>query len=166
VIIAVACLPARGDGIDLVSYFTRVGSERSAAGILGMVVLLMAVNYILNALVIGLPAIKAGPSDWRSVGAGLVTLTLLGQVADRLGALPAVLLAGLLAWAFDLTELGTFASLLLGLNFVLSGIAVGALAFFFLTRRWHVETRTAQVISASAGVLTNPAWAMGLWLLE
>jgi hypothetical protein len=56
-----------------------------------LVILWMLVNYALNFVVIGLPAVKIGPAAIRTVASGMVLLTLLGQVADRLGAMLAVM---------------------------------------------------------------------------
>jgi hypothetical protein len=165
----VFALPAYADGLDL-AYFTRIEGEHSTMGIIGLMILLMIANYALNFLVIGLPALKAGPTTIRSVSFGLVLLTLLGQVADRLGAILAfiVVLPGILnppltnPWAFlgPLAFLGPWS--LLCLNFLFSGIAVGGLAFYFLRRWWHVASRPAWIIAVGAAILTNPTWVLAI----
>ncbi|HVP37629.1 MAG TPA: hypothetical protein VMS93_00445 [Candidatus Saccharimonadales bacterium] len=79
---------ARADGVDL-SFVMRVGG-RTWLGFGAMVVSLMVANYLLNLLVIGIPAIKLGTVGRRGVLVGLVLLTILGQAADRLGAILAL----------------------------------------------------------------------------
>jgi hypothetical protein len=49
------------------------------------IILWMLMNYALNFVVIGLPAVKIGPATIRTVASGMVLLTLLGQGADRTG---------------------------------------------------------------------------------
>jgi hypothetical protein len=157
------CL-ALADGIDLVVYFSRTPCENLAVAI-PVVVLLMLVNYGLNFLVIGLPARRLGSLPFRQVTRSLIWLTLLGQVADRIGAILAGLLAGLAAGALGLKGEGAWVAPLLTLNFVFSGISVGILAFVFTRRFWGLRLKHSLWISTAAGILTNPAWAMGLWFL-
>ena len=163
VIATLAYQPVYADGIDMVSYLTRVGWAQSLPSLIGYVALLMLANYILNFLVIGLPALRAGPPRLRSVAVGLIGLTVLGQLADRLGALVAAFGADPLASALGFSGEGAWLWPLLSLNFLFSGIAVGALARYFTRRRWHVAPRTSWAISAAAAIITNPAWAFGLW---
>lgn len=151
--------PAFADGIDVVPYLARVGHGRSVIGIIGLVSLWMLMNYALNLVVIGGPAVKLGPATVRSVATGMVLLTLLGQVADRLGAIVAVIAMVPLPIEFGGM---VFVSLLLGLNFLFSDVAVGFLALYFLRRRWHVLPRPAWAIAGVAAILTNPAWAIYL----
>jgi len=42
------------------------------------------------------------------------------------------------------------------LNLLFSGLAVGALAFYFLRRRWQIRRRTSCIIAIAAGIFTNP----------
>jgi hypothetical protein len=155
--------PSHADGIDLVRYFARVGGEHSLAITPLLVVLLLLANYALNMLVIGLPAVKSGPAGMQSIAVDLVVLTLLGQVADRVGALAAGLGEGPLTNILGLQGEGAWLWPLLALNFVFSGIAVGALALYFLRRRWQVRRRSAWWIAGIAAILTNPAWVIGTW---
>jgi hypothetical protein len=106
---------AFADGIDLVPYLARIGHGHSTAGVIGLVILWMLVNYALNFVVIGLPAVKIGPAAIRTVASGMVLLTLLGQVADRLGAMLAVMAMVPLDLEFGGL---VFSWLLLGLNFL------------------------------------------------
>jgi len=45
-------------------------------------------------------------------------------------------------------------------NLICSGIAVGALAIWFLRKRWLVSKALSWKIALAAAVLTNPAWAL------
>jgi hypothetical protein len=89
----------------------------------------------------------------------MVLLSLLGQVADRLGAMLAVMAMVPLDLEFGGL---VFSWLFLGLNFLFSGVAVGALALYFLRRPWLIPARQAWMIAGIAAVLTNPAWAIYL----
>jgi hypothetical protein len=80
-------------------------------------------------------------------------------VADRLGAMLAVMAMVPLDLEFGGL---VFSWLLLGLNFLFSGVAVGALALYFLRRPWLIPARQAWMIAGIAAVLTNPAWAIYL----
>jgi len=163
--ISVLCPSAAlADGIDLVAYFSRTPCENVALAI-PAVALLMFVNYGLNYLVIGLPARRLGSLPVRQVSRSLIWLTLLGQVADRLGAIPAGLLASLVADVLGLKGEGAWVAPLIGLNFVFSAISVALLAFVFTRRVWGLSLRHSIWISTGAGIVTNPAWAMGLWFL-
>src|ERR1700682_3248931 len=90
-ILIVLSVSAYGDGINL-DYFVRfpVG-EHSPTYIWSMIIVLMAANYALNFLVIGWPAIRIGSISVRKVSLGLIILTLLGQIADRIGAFLALI---------------------------------------------------------------------------
>jgi hypothetical protein len=60
------------DGVSL-DYFLRFRSDReSATYIWSMVAALMLINYALNFVVIGLPAIRFGAARPRKVGIGLI----------------------------------------------------------------------------------------------
>jgi len=155
--------PAQADGIDIVPYLTRVGGARSLWGIVASVLGLMVINYLLNLLVIGWPAVRVGHVEIGRVMRGLVRLTLLGQAADRVGALLAVPLAGGLGPVLHLG--GDWVAQLLVMNFIVSGFAIGALVLYLLRRRWQLSRGVSWTIAIMAGVLTNPAWAIGLWFL-
>jgi hypothetical protein len=117
----------------------------------------MVANYALNFLVIGIPVLKVHSVPVRSVATDLIVLTVLGQLADRLGAILALIV--LLPYTASIS----FFWPLLALNFLFSGIAVGALALYFLLGEWHVRSRAAWAIAVAAAIFTNPAWV--LWLL-
>ena len=157
------CL-ALADGIDLVAYFSRTPYENVAVAI-PVVVLLMLVNYGLNFLVIGLPARRLGSLPFQQVTRSLIWLTLLGQVADRIGAIVAGFLAGPVAGILGVKGEGAWVVPLVTLNFVFSGMSVGVLAFVFTRRFWGLRLKYCLWISTAAGIMTNPAWAMGLWFL-
>jgi hypothetical protein len=154
---------ARADAIDLVPYFTRVPGGHSRPVVVGLVVVLMLVNYGLNVLVVGLPAFKASPASARTILLGLAWMTLWGQLADRAGAFLALLSADGLAGLLRVDGEGAWFVPVLGMNFLFSGLAVGVLALYFLRRRWQVARRTAWLTALAAGIITNPAWAIGPW---
>jgi hypothetical protein len=125
----------------------------------------MLANYVLNLIVIGLPAVKTGTASIRSVASGVVVLTVLAQMADRLGAMLA-LPASMFFYKFfgGQISLRWWIWPLVIANFLFSGIAVGSLALYFLRRRWHVQLRSALMIAGAAAILTNPAWMLFLVL--
>ena len=97
--------------------------------------------------------------------ASLIWLTLLGQVADRLGAVLAGALAGVVASALGLHGEGSWLIPLLALNLAFSGLAIAALVFVFGRLVWSLSLGQSAGLCVAAGILTNPAWAMGLWFL-
>jgi hypothetical protein len=128
----------------------------------------MIVNYALNFAVIGLPAILRASAHAKMVALGLVILTVLGQVADRVGAFAAIFvsvpIAAIVYALFPSQSHGldspAFAYSLFTANLICSGIAVGALAFWFLRKRWLVSKALSWKIALAAAVLTNPAWIL------
>jgi hypothetical protein len=155
---------AQADGIDLVPYFSRAPTNSIALALLA-VALIMLANYGLNFLVIGLPACRFGKLEKKRVARSLVWLTLLGQVADRVGAVLAGFFAGVVASALRLEGEGSWLIPLLALNFAFSGLAIAALVFVFGRFVWSLSLGHSAALSVAAGILTNPAWAMGLWFL-
>jgi len=84
---------AHADGLDS-SYFVRFDSVDHSWAYFGTVLtLIMVINYLLNFAVIGLPAIQLASAPVRRVASGLVLLTILGQVADRVGAIVGIFLS-------------------------------------------------------------------------
>lgn len=155
---------ASADGIDIVWLMTRVGGWRvhpilSAAMIVG----LMTVNYLLNLVVLGMPAARFLQIKLGALTKDLVAFTLLAQIADRAGGVVAFLLSfSLIGFAGLGGEQELVAGLLVGvyLTFIFSGLAVGLLALWYLRRRWEVQRRRAMTIAVWTAVITNPAWAM------
>jgi hypothetical protein len=158
---------ARADGLDVTTYLSRVpGWHRAPLQALFLLCVLMALNYLLNLLVLGVPAIKMGAKA-GSVALGLVTFTLLGQVADRIGAVVGPLVGGAIVWALHVggrKSLGYGFSIGFFLNFILSGVVIGLLAQWYLRRRWALEGHRVAVLSVITGVLTNPLW--GVWAIR
>ena len=165
VTVAIGLAPAaRADGIDLVPYLTRVtGEGHSPLYVVAMLLLFMATNYVLNFAVIGLPAIRLGSAPGRTVAKGLIALTLMGQIADRIGALLAAVLSVPLMFLLERSGEDAWVVPLLALNFIFSGLAVAALAFYFLRRRWGIRRGVSWIVSIAAGVLTNPMAIAILW---
>jgi hypothetical protein len=152
------------DGIDLVAYFSRTPCENIALAI-PLVFLLMGVNYALNFVVIGLPAHRFGSLPLNRISRSLIWLTLFGQVADRIGAVLSGLLVDPVTNFLGLTGEGAWVAPLLGMTFIFSALSVGLLAFVFARYRWTLSRKHSLGISVAAGILTNPAWAMGTWFL-
>jgi len=154
---------ALADGIDLVAYFSRTPCENIVLAI-PIAALLMLLNYGLNYLVIGLPARRLGSLPVRQVLRSLIWLTLLGQVADRIGAFLAILLADPMTSVLGL-EGEVIWLVIWAFNFIFSAIGIALLAFVFARFVWRLSVANSLVISSAAGILTNPAWAMALWSL-
>jgi hypothetical protein len=156
------------DGLNS-SYFVRFDSlDHSWAYFWAVLALIMVVNYALNFAVIGMPAILRASAHAKSVALGLIILTLLGQLADRIGAFAAVFvsfpISAFLSTLFPSHSHGldspVFAYSLFAANLICSGIAVGALALWFLRKRWSVARALAWKIALAAAVLANPAWVL------
>ena len=166
-VLAICCIwphAVIADGIDLVAYFSRTPYENVLIAI-PVVLLIMLANYGLNFLVIGLPAKRLGSIALRRISLSLIWLTILGQVADRIGALLAGVLADPVVDLLGLSGEGAWAIPLLGLSFIFSALSIALLAFSFAKYKWNLSMKHSLCISAAAGILTNPAWAMGLWTL-
>ena len=183
-ILIVLSVSAYGDGINL-DYFVRfpVG-EHSLTYVWSMIIVLMAANYALNFLVIGWPAIRIGSISVRKVSLGLIILTLLGQIADRIGAFLALIALSPFLRQFkrfgDQLHLPTkdvrlgqwlwehpwfWGHLWLMFNLIFSGLAVALLTWLFL-RRWSVPQSLRWKITVAAAIFTNPAWALALLTLR
>jgi len=155
---------ASADGIDIIWLLTRVGGPRVHPALLSaMIVGLMIVNYLLNFLVLGLPAARFLQIKAGIFKKDLATFTLLAQIADRGSAVGAFFLSFLI---IGFTGLGGEQHLQAGalvgmfLNLIISGIAVGLLAVWYLRRRWGVARRKATSIAMWTALVTNPAWIM------
>ena len=166
-------LPACADGIDISVWFTRVFARTSGTMTAVVILGLMLVNCATNLLVVVLPAVRSGPVKMKEALHDLAGFTLFGQVADRLGAVLAVILSLPLLYFEDKwnlfpgdpgDEVPGMTSLVVTLASVgalCSGVVVGLLAFHYAHRRWKVERRPALRIAIAAGVLTNPMlWAL------
>jgi hypothetical protein len=173
VVATVACVlasaDARADGIDIAWFVTRVGGWKVAPGRAALLVLMLAaINYAINAVVIGIPAYRAGVSGSK-ICRELVGLTVLGQIADRLGLVASAAAVAVIGVAVEslfhttvrgVRDLGTFALVTVALNFLTSGVLIGLLVRHYVCRRWSQPRRKGLAIALAAAVLTNPAWAV------
>lgn len=158
---------ARADVFDVAWFLSRVGGwdtspERAVAAMIG----LMAVNYVLNVLVIGVGAGGKSPTTRGRRLGSLVWFTLAGQVIDRVGAVVGIPLGLLVVHVLGVrgdAELGLGVMTGVGINFVLAGAGIAGLAYWLLGR-WRVPRARRTAVAIAAGILTNPAWAMALWL--
>jgi hypothetical protein len=162
------CGVAHADGLDS-GYFVRFDSDdHSWTYFWTVLVIIMLANYILNFIVIGLPAVLLVSSRIKTVSVGLIVLTVFGQVADRLGAFAAIFVAMPFMALFSLfirspvpgLDNPAFGYGLFAANLFCSGIAVGLLAWWFLRKRWSVPRSSSWKIALAAAVLTNPAWIL------
>jgi hypothetical protein len=161
---------AHADGIDIVSFLTRVGGWRVHPAIsIALVVGLMLVNYLVNLLVIGLPSAKLSKMSLSFLARDLVGFTVLAQIADRLAAV-----LGLIVGAVVIDRVGIGGEeglakaieLGLALNFVFAGLAIGFMSLRYARRRWGLSKRSALVIATIAGVITNPAWLIAAYAIQ
>ena len=155
---------ANADGVDIVWLLTRVvGGGVHPALAVAMVVGLLIVNFLLNLVVLGLPAARSLQIKLAGLMKDLAGFTLLAQIADRACAVAGFLLS---SSSIGLAGIGgeqeVIAAIFLGicLNFIFSGLAVGLLSLWYLRRRWGVERRRAIKIAVWTAVITNPAWVM------
>jgi hypothetical protein len=135
--------PAYADGIDIGAIFTGVDSKLPAGEMTRLICLLMLLNYALNFAVIGIPAVRVGPTSvwWTSLD--LIWLTLLAQIADRAGSLLALAAAFVTSIPLSFligggeAGLAVFAWLILLFSLFFCGYFVWVLAFHFLRKRWQ-----------------------------
>jgi hypothetical protein len=160
VLLAGASRSAFADAFDIPAYLARFNTwNHSTAGICGLVLGLAAIDYLWNLLVIGLPCMRICAIRRKRLLLDVGLLTLLGQVADRLGAVIALTLvtarpiADLLvrrnAW-------GLWHWVLLG-NLACSGAAIGLLVWLFVRKKWGGTRRAALIMATVAAIVTNPA---------
>ncbi len=168
VCLAVTPLVAHADPADMIdmdwsSFVTLVGGGGSVFVIIGLVILLMGINYGLNFVFIGLPAMKLGSIALKPMIKDMFYLTLLGQIADRVGLM--------LAFLFTTKD---FYYLLHGRTvtvdpdgpiflweFVCAAIAIAALVLYFSFLRWRLRLGKALLVTLCAVIFTNPVY----WLL-
>jgi hypothetical protein len=157
---------ARADGIDIGWFLTRVGGWRHNPMLSAALALtLLAFNFALNLLVIGKPATPAWTENRSALAIHMVAFTLIAQVVDRLCGLVGLFLGMALVSAFGArgeTVLGAGFTAGLGFNFALSGTGVALPAHQYMTRLWKTPSPRARTIALRAGLITNPAWAIGL----
>jgi hypothetical protein len=155
--------PAYADGIDIGGIFMGVDSALPVGEMIRLICLLMLLNYALNFAVIGVPAVRVGPTSVGRTSLDLIWLTLLAQIADRAGSLLALLAAALtsipLSFAIGAGLAALFCLFLL-FSLLFCGYFVWVLAFYFLRKRWQVSDRAARRIAGAAAILTNPVWVM------
>lgn len=162
---------ASADGIDLVWLITRVGGLGNNPMVeAALVVVLLAINYFLNLVVMGLPAARTLGTNVRTLAKALLGFTLLAQVADRISAVSGFLLGVLMSDLLGVQgEHGLVVAIWIGivLNFAISGLAICLLALWYLLRKWRVRRRTSIRLAALTGLITNPAWLMMIeWLVS
>jgi hypothetical protein len=118
----------------------------------------MGINYVLNFIFIGFPAMKLGGIAISRMLWDMVYITLLGQIADRIGAVLAGFGAGITAELLHLQGEASGVLSLVILNFLCSGASIAILAFYFSRRRWLLPTGKAIWVTLSAALFTNPVY--------
>ncbi|MGO9094808.1 MAG: hypothetical protein ACLQGV_06250 [Bryobacteraceae bacterium] len=162
ILLAGASRSAFADVIDEVGYLTRVNARgHSVEEVCGLVLALAAINYVWNLLVIGLPCLRLCAVGRKRLLLDVGLITVLGQAADRLGAVISYALARLLASLLSFS-LDGFVLLVVLANFVCSGAAIGCLVWFFVRKKWGGSSRAALVMAIVAAIATNPM--LGLYL--
>jgi hypothetical protein len=150
---------AYADAIDILAYVTRVNMEnRSILSIFALVLCLAVINYAMNCLFIGIPAIKWCKANPKQVFLGLIILTILGQLADRIGAYIAIFLAVPTAHILKLQGEGSWVIPLIAYNFIFSGLSISFIVYYFLSKRWGTSGKCNWLIPIFAAIVTNPAW--------
>jgi hypothetical protein len=155
------CVSTFADSIDIAAYLTRVNTKgHSLLAIGGLILLLLAIDYLWNLLIIGLSAMRVCAASRAKILIGLIIVTLLGQVADRLGAFLAAITAGpVVRGLLRLGAEGWALYWLVG-NIIFSGIAIALLVWFFVRKRWLGSKRAALILAIVAAFLANPAIAL------
>ena len=157
VAIAAIAAPAYADGIDVIAWLLRFPQASGPGEFLLLLVALLAIDYLLNALVIGLAAKSWTRLPTPHIAKDLIVLTLLGQVADRIGAFLAFFVQPLIDPLFEHEGEGSWVLPLLVAQFLCAAITVGVFVWFFARRRWKLARRRAAIMSLAGAVLTNPA---------
>lgn len=146
---------------DATNFILRSSGEDISKAIVLFAVIIL-VYYVVNFIVLGSIVLKFGNLGVKKLSISLVWLTLLGQVADRLGALLAIQAAFVVATTFPAYSTRVaWAIPLVGFNFLFSGIAIGALVFFFSERYWQLSRIESVIAAFIAAIMTNPAWVVG-----
>jgi hypothetical protein len=153
---------AHADGIDIAWFLTRVGGWRQspfrAVLLIGAIA---AANYLLNMLVVVLPAVLSGAPVKRAA-LDVIGFTFIAQVADRAG----MVAYSLTVYTLDVfmhvvsKDLGEAVIFVLAANFFTSGILLWFLARHYCLKRWNLPRRRSVAISWAAAILTNPSWAI------
>lgn len=149
------CAKGFADGVDIVSMLTLMPSGKSVLITVVWIGMALLLNYALNFLIIGFPLILKFKISFSSAGVGLIYLTLLGQIADRIGLFLGVV--GLVATCWQCSsKILQVTSLML--YYGLASLPIALLSLGFLRGRWKINWLPSVVISLVAGVLTNPNW--------
>jgi hypothetical protein len=146
------CGAARADGIDIAQWLLQLPQGDGPGATIALLVLLLAIDYGLNFLVIGWPMKAWSGLPLGKVAKELVWYTLCAQLADRVGALLAIPAAIALAPMFDTH--GFVAPLLLAS--VLVAIGIGFVVLAFARRRWGLSRGRAWTLSVAGAILTHP----------
>ena len=149
-------------GASDVPFVSRFSDRDSLFVIVALDLLFIAVNYLFNFFFIGYPAMVLGKIAFDAMAWDILLITLGVQCADRAGAVIIGMLVGpalansMNGYWGDWITAGYYFSL----NFMFSGLAIGALILFFGTRRWGLSMKARWGLALLAVIFTNPAYAM------
>ncbi len=150
---------SRADGIDLTQLFMHTSRSYSSNAVAGIILLSMVVNYILNLIVIGVPAHKFLNLTKKRAVIDTIWITIIGQATDRLGAILGLIISSLIAYAIgasSLDEWGRVAYITIPIS---TWIAISVSIWVFAKIVWKKKGFKVGLISLAAGFLTNPIWA-------
>ena len=161
VTIALTMVPAaHADGIDVTTFLRRYDTFTPVYVGIAKIAGFMLVNFVLNFLVIALPALVRKQVQVRRSLRDVAIITLWGQITDRAGALLALLTVVPLAILMRLQTLLEVGVLLLFLTFVYSGLGFYLLTLYFVRRRWGLPEGMSKLVSLAAAIVCNPAWVL------
>jgi hypothetical protein len=134
--------------------------------VLVAIVAMLLVDFALNGLVVGWAAKRWSGLDKRTLIADLIRLTLLGQVADRAGAVLGLILGALTDPLYPHHGEASYFVPFLVANFVCTSIFIFGLVGWFARARWKLSWKRTCVLGTLAAIFTNPIWALVLvdWL--
>jgi hypothetical protein len=123
---------------------------------------LVVADYLLNFVVIAVPAWRSGAS-LRRTARDMLGFTLIAQVADRVGMVACTVTAYCIHFlpGIVMHDLGLFVVGVVVANFLTSGALIWFLTRYYCVRRWALPKRRSTIIATVASILTNPAWAIG-----
>jgi hypothetical protein len=119
---------------------------------------LLAFDYARCFLVVGWPAIAWTTHRIREMALEMLWLTLWSQLAERISAWVAGLFAAPAAPLRGLPGEPGFREDPFVIHFVIGGVLVGILIWYFARRRWGLSNGAAWTLTLASGFLTNPVF--------
>ncbi len=130
------CPAAHADGIDITTWVMRLPPASGLAPMLGLIALLLVIDYALNFLVVGWLASVS--RRHRTRPCELHTLGSTRRPCRRAARHPS---RDVRRWApKESSSVGSSVLWLLVAQFAIAGIAVGLVTWWFARRRWALAT--------------------------